>query len=86
MDCSPDESRHHYRNLAELPMTDSSGIGALVRFLASTKQRGRNIRLVQPSKYAIQTLRAVGVLALFEVFDNDDLAVESFGFSARRIR
>lgn len=66
-------------NLAEVPMIDSSGIGVLVRFLASTKQRGGNIKLVQPSKYAVQTLRVVGVLALFEVFDNDDLAVESFG-------
>ena len=66
-------------NLGEVPMIDSSGIGVLVRFLASTKKRGGNIKLVQPSKYAVQTLRVVGVLTLFEVFDNDDLAVESFG-------
>lgn len=65
-------------NLAEVPMIDSSGIGLLVRFLASTKQRGGNIKLVQPSKFAIQTLRLVGVLNLFEIFENDDAAVESF--------
>jgi len=65
-------------NLAEVPMIDSSGIGLLVRFLASTKQRGGNIKLVQPSKFAVQTLRLVGVLNLFEIFDNDDAAVESF--------
>lgn len=65
-------------NLAEVPMIDSSGIGLVVRFLASTKQRGGSIKLVQPSKFAIQTLRLVGVLNLFEVFDNDDSAVESF--------
>ena len=65
-------------NLSEVPMIDSSGIGLLVRFLASTKQRGGNIKLVQPSKFAMQTLRLVGVLNLFEIYDNDDAATESF--------
>lgn len=65
-------------NLAEVPMVDSSGIGLLVRFLASTKQRGGNLKLVQPSKFAVQTLRLVGVLNLFQVFDTDDAAVESY--------
>ncbi|MGA8619349.1 MAG: STAS domain-containing protein [Candidatus Sulfotelmatobacter sp.] len=65
-------------NLAEVPMIDSSGIGLVVRFLASTKQRGGSIKLVQPSKFAVQTLRLVGVLNLFEVFDNDDAALQSF--------
>jgi anti-sigma B factor antagonist len=65
-------------NLAEVSMIDSTGIGLLVRFLASTKQRGGNIKLVQLSKFAVQTLRLVGVLNLFEVFENDDAAVESF--------
>ena len=35
-------------NLSEVSMIDSSGIGLLVRFLASTKQLGGNIKLVQP--------------------------------------
>lgn len=65
-------------NLAEVPMIDSSGIGLLVRFLASTKQRGGGLKLVQPSKFAIQTLRLVGVLNLFEIFGEDEQAVESF--------
>jgi anti-anti-sigma factor len=65
-------------NLAEVPIIDSSGIGLLVRCLASIKQRGGNIKLVQPSKFAVQTLRLVGVLNLFEIFDSDDRAIESF--------
>ena len=65
-------------NLAEVPMIDSSGIGLVVRFLASTKQRGGNLKLVQPTKFAIQTLRLVGVLNLFEIFDTDDAAIASF--------
>lgn len=65
-------------NLAEVPMVDSSGIGLLVRFLASTKQRGGSLKLVQPSTFAVRTLRLVGVFNLFEVFDDDDAAVQSF--------
>ena len=65
-------------NLAEVGMIDSSGIGLLVRSLASAKQRGGSLKLVQPSKFAVQTLRLVGVLNLFEVFEDDDRAVESF--------
>jgi anti-sigma B factor antagonist len=65
-------------NLAEVPMIDSSGIGLVMRFLASTKQSGGGIKLVQPSKFTVQSLRLVGVFNLFEVFDNDDAAVQSF--------
>lgn len=66
-------------NLAEVPMIDSSGIGLLVKSLASAKQRGGSLKLVQPSRFAVQTLRLVGLLKLFEVYDDDDKAVESFG-------
>ncbi|MGO9649114.1 MAG: STAS domain-containing protein [Terriglobales bacterium] len=65
-------------NLAEVSMIDSSGIGLLVRFLASTKKQGGNIKLIQPSKFAVQTLKLVGVLNLFEIFEDDDAAVASF--------
>ncbi len=65
-------------NLAEVSMIDSSGIGLLVKFLATAKQRGGNIKLVQPNKFAVQTLKLVGVINLFEIFENDDAAVESF--------
>jgi anti-sigma B factor antagonist len=65
-------------NLAEVPMIDSSGIGVLVRYLTSTKQRGGSLKLVKPSTFAVKTLRLVGVLNLFEIFDDDDAAVDSF--------
>jgi anti-sigma B factor antagonist len=65
-------------NLSEVNIIDSSGIGLLVKCLASTKQQGGNIKLVQPSKFTLQTLRVVGVLNLFEIFENDDDAVASY--------
>jgi anti-sigma B factor antagonist len=65
-------------NLAGVTIIDSSGIGLLVKFLANTKQLGGSIKLVQPNKFAIQTLKLVGVLNLFEIFDDDDTAILSF--------
>ena len=65
-------------HLSEVPMVDSSGIGVLVKSMASVKQRGGAIKLVNPSKFALQTLRLVGVLSLFEIFENEDQAVASF--------
>lgn len=65
-------------NLAAVPTIDSSGIGLLVRTLAAVKQRGGNLKLVQPSPFAAKTLRLVGVFNLFEVFDDDETAIESY--------
>lgn len=65
-------------NLTEVPMVDSSGIGILVRTLTSLKQRGGALKLVNPSKFTVQTLKLVGVLNLFEVFAEEDQAVQSF--------
>ncbi len=65
-------------NLSEVPMIDSSGIGLLVKLLVSTKKLGGNVKLLQPSKFAIQTLRLVGVLNLFETYDEEEAAVASF--------
>jgi len=65
--------------LADVPHIDSSGIGLLVKYMVSAKQRGGSLKLVNPSKFAVQILRLVGVLNLFEVFDDENGAVESFG-------
>jgi len=65
-------------NLSEVPMIDSSGIGVLVRTLAQAKQHGGTLKLVNPSKFALQTLKIVGLLSLFELFDDDTKAIQSF--------
>jgi len=65
-------------DLQEVPTIDSSGIGLLVRFLTSAKQRGGSLKLLNPSKFAVQTLKLVRVLTLFEVFEDPQLAVASF--------
>jgi len=65
-------------DLAECPMIDSSGIGLLVKVLASAKRLGGSVKLVQPCDFVLKTLRLVGLLNLFEVFDAEDAAVNSF--------
>jgi len=65
-------------DLAEVPMIDSSGIGVLVKALASAKQRGGNVKLLNPSRFSLQALKLVGVLNLFELFDEEEKAVQSF--------
>ena len=65
-------------DLEEVPMIDSSGIGLLVRFLTGAKQRGGSLKLLNPSKFAVQTLKLVRMLNLFEVFEDPQVAVASF--------
>ena len=69
---------HLVVNLAEVPMIDSSGVGVLVKALTSAKQRGGMVNLVNPSKFALQTLRLVGVINLFGIFDEEETAIKSF--------
>jgi anti-sigma B factor antagonist len=65
-------------DLREVSMVDSSGIGLLVRYLTSAKQRGGSLKLLNPSKFAVQTLRMTGLLSLFETFEDQEQAVSSF--------
>lgn len=66
-------------DLGEVGMVDSSGIGLLVRCLTAAKQRSGTLKLLKPSKFAVQTLRMTGLLSLFEVYDDEEKAVSSFG-------
>src|ERR1700693_5129729 len=65
-------------DLAEVPMIDSSGIGLLVRSLMNLKQQGGALKLLNPTKFAIQTLKMIGLLNQFEVFEEQQEALASF--------
>ena len=65
-------------DLGEVSMIDSSGIGLLVRYLTAAKQRGGSLKLLNPSKFAVQTLRMTGLLNLFQTFADQEQAVASF--------
>jgi anti-sigma B factor antagonist len=64
-------------DLEEMVMIDSSGIGMLVRHLTSAKQSGGAIRLHKPTKFIVQTLKMVGLLNLFNTYDDLPQAVAS---------
>jgi len=66
-------------DLGEVPMIDSSGVGLLVRFHTAATQQGGALKLLNPSKFALQTLKMVRLLELFEIFDDQEQAVGSFG-------
>jgi anti-sigma B factor antagonist len=66
-------------DLSEVPWIDSSGIGLLVKILTSAKQRGGSMKLLNPSKFTVQTLKMICLLDLFEIFENQEQAVASFG-------
>jgi anti-sigma B factor antagonist len=66
-------------DLGEVPWIDSSGIGLLVKVLTSAKQKGGSLKLLNPSKFTVQTLKMICLLDLFEVFDDQERAVASFG-------
>ncbi len=65
-------------SMGEVPMADSSGIGAIVRYQSLLKQKGGALKLVQPSKLVTQTLKILGLLNMFETFDSEEAAVQSF--------
>jgi anti-sigma B factor antagonist len=65
-------------NLSEVPLIDSSGIGVLIRSQSSARAAGGGIKLVQPTAYALKTLKMVGLLDLFEVYDSEEDAAASF--------
>lgn len=65
-------------NITEVPMIDSSGIGLLVRSQVSAKQRGGKVTLVNPSPFAVQTLKITGVLNIFDVSNDEQQAIQSF--------
>lgn len=69
---------HFVMDLGDVAMIDSSGIGLLVRYLTAAKQRGGSLKLLNPSKFAVQTLKMTGLLNLFQTFDDQQDAVASF--------
>jgi anti-sigma B factor antagonist len=65
-------------NMSEVPMADSSGVGVLVRYQSLLKQKGGALKLVNLSKLVTQTLKILGLLSVFEVFQDENAAVQSF--------
>jgi anti-sigma B factor antagonist len=69
-------------NLTGVNRMDSSGIGLLVLILTSTTEVGGSLKLVNPSKQVIQTLKMCNLLPLFEVYSDEQEAISSYSTSS----
>ena len=65
-------------DISDVAMIDSSGIGLLVRYLTAAKQQGGALKLLNPTKFAMQSLKMIGLLNLFEVYNDQEAALSSF--------
>ena len=73
--------RNHARlviDMSGVTSLDSSGIGVLVRSLTLAKQKGGTVKLSALPHSAEQTLKTTGLLKLFEVYETETKAVDSF--------
>src|SRR5689334_1037612 len=65
-------------NLAETSTVDSSGLGVLVGAFASIASHGGEIKLLNLTKRVKDLLLITKLFTVFEVFDDETLAVRSF--------
>ena len=66
-------------NLSEVPTIDSSGVGELVAGRNIAERFGAAVKLLRPVDRVRRSLDLSKVLLVFEVFDEESVAVESFG-------
>jgi anti-anti-sigma factor len=64
-------------DLEALPYIDSSGIGSVVNALRQANKLGGTVKIVNPPPFVAKTLKMVGILSLFRVYDSTDEALAS---------
>jgi anti-anti-sigma factor len=65
-------------NFAEVSYIDSAGIGELVSTYTTVVNGGGRLKLVNLTKKIHQLLAITKLLTVFETFDNEEAALESF--------
>ena len=65
-------------NLEETTSIDSSGLGVLVAAFASTRNQGGQLKLLNLTNRVKDLLLVTKLFTVFEVFDDETLAVRSF--------
>lgn len=72
-------------NLADVDFIDSTGLGALVVASGTAKKKGGRIKLLNLNKRNIELLVITKLTTIFEIFDDEQDAVNSF-FPDRQVR
>ncbi|MFN7980318.1 MAG: STAS domain-containing protein [Vicinamibacterales bacterium] len=70
-------------NLAEVPYVDSAGLGAIVRTYTTVSRQGGNLKLLNLTKRITDLLAITKLLTVFETFESESDAVQSFSASAQ---
>ncbi|MEJ2108375.1 MAG: STAS domain-containing protein [Acidobacteriota bacterium] len=65
-------------NLAEVTYIDSSGIGELVSTFTTVMNNGGQLKLLHLTNKIRQLLAITKLLTVFDTFDNEEAALESF--------
>ena len=65
-------------NLRQVAQINYAGVGILLERLRKVRQNDGNLKLTGLSRYMQGVFRMVGALKIFETYDSDDAAVESF--------
>jgi anti-sigma B factor antagonist len=65
-------------NLEHVSYIDSAGVGALVAKYVTLRKRGGDLKLLRLSERVRRVIYIAHLLAVFESFESEDLAVRSF--------
>ena len=65
-------------NLDKVKTIDSSGLGELIRCRATAASRDAEIKLLNVNLKARKLLTMASLVGVFEIFDDEDMAVASF--------
>jgi anti-sigma B factor antagonist len=74
-----DGCRNILLDLSGTAYLDSSGLAVLVSESAQVKKQGGQIKLLNPTKRVVDLLVTTRLFPLFNVFDEEEAAVRSFG-------
>lgn len=65
-------------NFAEVPYLDSTGLGEVVRSYTSIKKAGGVVKIVNLTNKVRDLLSVTKLITVFETFEHEDKAIESF--------
>jgi anti-sigma B factor antagonist len=65
-------------NLADVPYIDSAGLGEVVRTYTTISRQGGQLKLVHLTKRITDLLSITKLLTVFETFDSEAEALQSF--------
>ena len=66
-----------------MPYIDSAGLGEIVRTYTTVSRQGGSLKLLNLTKRITDLLSITKLLTVFETFDSENEAVQSFSASAK---